>query len=189
LALGDTPNLAARIQGLAAPDTVLISAATHRLVQGYFTMAALGSQPFKGVAAPVPVYRALSASAAQGRLDVAAATGLTPLLGRESEVVLLLERWEQSKAGLGQVALLSGEGGIGKSRLVEGLRERVVSEGLPCIVLRCSPYHTNSALYPVIEHMQRWLEFKRGDTPKRSCANWRRPSCALPHPRWGRGLG
>ena len=166
LALGDTPNVAARIQGLADPDTVLISAATHRLVQGYFIAAALGPQTLKGVAAPVSVYRILGASAAQSRLDVAATTGLTPLVGRTSEVALLLERWEQSKAGLGQVVLLSGEGGIGKSRLVEVLRQRVVGEGSPCIVLRCSPYHTHSALYPVIEHLQRWLQFKRDDTPE-----------------------
>jgi class 3 adenylate cyclase len=166
LALGDTPNLAARIQGLAAPDTVLISAATHRLVQGYFTMAALGPQALKGVAAPVSVYRILGASEAQSRLDVAAATGLTPLVGRESEVALLLERWEQSQSRPGQVVLLSGEGGVGKSRLVEVLLQRAVGEGSACIMLRCSPYHTNSALHPVIEHLQRWLEFKRGDTPE-----------------------
>src|SRR4030095_3502917 len=99
LALGDTPNVAARLQGLAEPDTIVISVATHRLVQGYFTIAALGPQTLKGVAAPVPVYRILGASAAQSRLDVAEATGWTPLVGRESEVALLLERWEQSKAG------------------------------------------------------------------------------------------
>jgi class 3 adenylate cyclase len=103
LALGNTPNVAARIQGLATPDTIVISAATYRLVQGYFTVATLGPQPLKGVSAPVPVYRILGASAAQSRLDVAEATGLTPLVGRESDVALLLERWEQSQAGLGQV--------------------------------------------------------------------------------------
>ena len=96
LALGDTPNLAARLQGPAEPDTVLVSAATQRLVQGYFTMAALGPQALKGLAAPVPVYRILRASAAQSRLEVAVASGLTPLVGRESEVALLLERWGQS---------------------------------------------------------------------------------------------
>jgi class 3 adenylate cyclase/predicted ATPase len=165
LALGDTPNVAARLQGLAEPDTVVISATTHRLAQGYFTEADLGPQVLKGVAAPVPVYRILGASAVQSRLDVAAATGLTPLVGRESDVALLLERWAQSKAGLGQVVLLSGEGGIGKSRLVEVLRQRAVSEGSPCLVLRCSPYHTHSALYPVIEHLQRVLAWCRDDTP------------------------
>jgi Adenylate and Guanylate cyclase catalytic domain len=112
LALGDTPNIAARIQGLAAPDTVLISAATHRLVQGYFAVTTLGPQMLKGVTAPVPVYHILGVSSAQSRLDVVATTGLTPLVGRESEVALLMERWKQSKAGLGQVVLLSGEGAL-----------------------------------------------------------------------------
>jgi TOMM system kinase/cyclase fusion protein len=165
LALGDTPNVAARLQGLAAPDTVLISAATHRLVQGYVTAAALGPQTLKGVATPVPVYRILGASAAHSRLDVAAPTGLTPLVGRESEVAVLLERWTQSQAGQGQVVLLSGEGDIGKSRLVEVLRQRVVGEGSPSLTLRCSPYHAHSALYPVLEHLQRLLEWRRDDTP------------------------
>jgi class 3 adenylate cyclase len=166
LALGDTPNVAARLQGLAEPDTVVISVATHRLVQGYFTTVALGPQFLKGVAAPVPVYRILEVSAAQSRLDVAAATGLTPLVGRESEVALLLERWEQSTAGQGQVVLLSGEAGIGKSRLVEVLHERVAREGHARITFRCSHYHTHSTLYPVIEHLQRRLQLHPDDPPE-----------------------
>jgi AAA ATPase domain/Adenylate and Guanylate cyclase catalytic domain len=164
LALGDTPNVAARIQGIAMPDTVLISAATHRLVQGYFTAAALGPQPLKGVATPVPVYRILAASTAQSRLDVAAGTGLTPLVGRESEVALLRERWEQSQAGQGQVVLLTGEAGIGKSRLVDVLRERVVGESGRSLAFCCSPYHTQSALYPIIEHLRRVLDWGRDET-------------------------
>jgi predicted ATPase len=94
---------------------------------------------------PVRVYRAVAESAAQSRLDVAGATGLTPLVGRETEVTLLRERWAQSCEGLGQVVLLSGEAGIGKSRLVHVLTERVVDTGAPRLTLRCSPYHTNSA--------------------------------------------
>jgi class 3 adenylate cyclase len=189
LALGETPNVAARIQGIATPDTIVISAATHRLVQGYFMMAALGPQPLKGVAAPVPVYRILGASAAQSRLDVAEATGWTPLVGRESEVALLLERWEQSQAGLGQVVLLSGEGGIGKSRLVEVLHQRVVGEGSPCIALRCSPYHTNSAFYPVIEHLQRWLRFNRDDNPEEKLRKLEEALMCTPSPPMGERVG
>ena len=122
LALGDTPNIAARLQGLAAPNTLVISAATHRLVQGYFECQDLGLHTVKGIDQPIAVYQVLQESAAQSRLDVAATRGLTPLVGREEEVGLLLRRWGQSQDGLGQVVLLSGEAGIGKSRLVEVLR-------------------------------------------------------------------
>src|SRR6266446_5598731 len=152
LAMGDTPNIAARLQGLAAPDTVVISPTTFRLVQGYFTYHALGAHALKGLATPLQVYRILEESAAQSRLDVAGATGLTPLVGRDSEVALLLERWAQSQDGAGQVVLLRGEAGIGKSRLVEMLRERVLSEGATQIMFRCSSSHQNSTLYPVIDH-------------------------------------
>ena len=168
LALGETPNIAARLQGFAAPDTVAISAATFRLVHGYFTAQELGAHALRGVTAAMQVYRILGESAAQSRLDVAGATGLTPLVGRESEVALLLERWAQSQDGRGQVVLLRGEAGIGKSRLVEVLREHVISQGATRIAFRCSPYHQNSALYPVIDHLQRFLQWQRDDAPERS---------------------
>jgi len=166
LALGDTPNVAARLQGLAAPDSVVMSEVTARLVQGYFTTEALGPQSLRGVATPVPVYRVLRESGVGSRLEVAAATGLTPLVGRASEVTLLLEHWVQSTDGLGQVVLLSGEAGIGKSRLVEVLSARVEPAHCPRTTLRCSPYHTNSALYPVLEHIQHLLQFRPDDTPQ-----------------------
>jgi class 3 adenylate cyclase/predicted ATPase len=166
LALGETPNLAARLQSLAAPDTVAISDTTHRLVQGYFTCDDLGSHRLKGIETPLRVYRVVGASAAQSRLDVAGATGLTPLVGREHEVGLLRERWAQSKDGLGQVVLLSGEAGIGKSRLVQVLSEHVADEGVPWLTVRCSPYHTHSAFYPVIEYLQRLLQWHRDGTPE-----------------------
>ena len=165
LALGETPNLAARLQSLAVSDTVAISATTHRLVQGYFRCDDLGSPSLKGIETPLRVYRVVEESAAQSRLDVAGSTGLTPLVGREHEVGLLRERWGQSRDGLGQVILLSGEAGIGKSRLVRVLAERVADEGAPWLTLRCSPYHTNSAFYPVIEHLQRLLQWHRDETP------------------------
>src|SRR5262245_12497196 len=128
LALGEVPNVASRIQGLAEPNTVAISAATYRLVQGFFECQALGEQALRGVSQPIAVYRVLQDSGARGRLDVAVTRGLTPLVGRESEVTLLLERWQQAKAGHGQVVLLTGDAGIGKSRLVQMLKEYVAHE-------------------------------------------------------------
>jgi class 3 adenylate cyclase len=166
LALGETPNLAARLQGLAAPDTVVVSAAAFRLVRGYFTAQELGAHSLKGITAPVHVYRMLGESAAQSRLDIAGSTDLTPLVGRESEVGLLLERWAHSQDGRGQVVLLRGEAGIGKSRLVEVLREHVRSQGATRLVFRCSPYHQQSALFPVIDHLQRFLRWDSTDTPE-----------------------
>ena len=127
LALGETPNVAARIQGLAASHTLVVSSATYRLIQGYFECQDLGAQTLRGVAEPVAVYRVLQESGARGRLDVAMTRGLTPLVGRESEVTLLLERWEQVKSDQGQVILLTGDPGIGKSRLVQTLKDYVVS--------------------------------------------------------------
>src|SRR5437867_7620525 len=118
LALGETPNLAARLQGLAAPNTLVISAATVPLLGGFFACQSLGTPLLKGFAQPLEVYQVLSESTARSRLDTAGSTGLTPLVGREEEVRLLLERWAQVKDGIGQAVLLSGEAGIGKSRLV-----------------------------------------------------------------------
>jgi class 3 adenylate cyclase/predicted ATPase len=165
LALGETPNIAARLQGLAAPNTLIISAFSQHLVQGYFVCHALGVQTLKGVDTPLQVYQVLGESAAQSRLDVASPRGLTPLVGRDAEVALLLDRWAQVTEGLGQVMLLSGEGGIGKSRLVQVLKEHVASAPHARFECRCSPYHTNSALYPVIDLWQRALRFAPDDTP------------------------
>jgi class 3 adenylate cyclase/predicted ATPase len=170
LALGDAPNIAARLQGLAAPDALVISEATYRLVQGYFVCQDLGAHPVRGIDQPIVIYQVLQESAAQSRLDVVVARGLTPLVGREEEMGLLLRRWAQSQDGLGQVVLLSGEAGIGKSRLVEVLRERAEHEGGPRLVFRCSPYYQQSALYPVIEHLQRRLQFRRDDTSETKLA-------------------
>jgi class 3 adenylate cyclase len=170
LALGDTPNIAARLQGLAAPDMLVLSEATYRLVQGYFVCQELGLYPVKGVDQPMAVLQVLQESAAQSRLDVAATRGLTPLVGREEEVGLLLRCWAQSQDGLGQVVLLSGEAGIGKSRLVGVLREHAEGEGYTRLAFRCLPYYQHSALYPVLEHLQRLLQFRRDDTPETKLA-------------------
>jgi serine/threonine protein kinase/predicted ATPase len=165
LALGDTPNIASRLQGLAMPDTVVISAATFRLVEGYCTVADLGRQALKGVATPLQVYQVVGASAAQSRLEAAAATGLTPLVGREAEMALLRDRWAQSRDGQGQVVLLCGEAGIGKSRLVEELTTHVCGEGARRMLFRCSSYYTHSAFFPVIAHLQRLLHWDQDEAP------------------------
>jgi class 3 adenylate cyclase/predicted ATPase len=165
LALGETPNIAARIQGLAEPDTLLISSDTYRLIQGYFECQALGAQALRGVAEPIAVYRVLQESEARGRLDVAVTRGLTPLVGREQEVGLLLDRWEQAKAGHGQVVLLSGDAGIGKSRLVQMLKDHVADEPHMRWECRSSAYSQNTALYPVTDLIQRALHWQQEDTP------------------------
>ena len=156
LALGETPNLAARLQGLAAPNTLVISAATLQLLGSFFACQSLGAQLVKGIAQPLEVYQVLAESTARSRLDAVGSTGLTPLVGREQEVALLLERWAQVKDGLGQVVLLSGEAGIGKSRLVQVLKEHLTTEPqawlTPC---QCSPYYQNTALYPLIDLLER----------------------------------
>src|SRR5215471_6849650 len=159
LALGETPNLAARIQGLAAPNTLVISEATYRLVQGYFDCEASGAQTLRGVAEPVPVYRVLQASGATSRLEVAQPRGLTPLVGREQEVGLLVERWEQAKVGHGHMVLLSGEGGIGKSRLVQTLKDHVAHELHTRWECWSTAYSQNTALFPLTDLFQRLLRF------------------------------
>ena len=169
LALGETPNIAARVQGTAQPDQVLISAATYRLVEGLFVCEDRGQPELKGVAVPLTLYRVAKESEAQSRFQVVARQGLTPLVGREHEYGLLQDRWQRVKAGAGQVVLLSGEPGIGKSRLVEALKERVEHEGSRCVELRCSPYAQNSALQPIIEHVQRTLHFRPEDSAEEKC--------------------
>jgi class 3 adenylate cyclase/predicted ATPase len=162
LALGETPNVAARIQGLAEPNTVLISAATQRLIEGQFECQPFGSHLVKGIDTPIAVYHVQSERQSGGYLE--GRTTLTPLVGREQEVGLLFDRWEQVKEGRGQVILLSGEPGIGKSRLAYTLREQVTSEGSLLFEARCSPYHQHSAFYPLIEGLQRTLLLTRQDT-------------------------
>jgi class 3 adenylate cyclase len=166
LALGETPNIAARLQGLAAPNTVVISGATFQLLGGFFACQSLGTPLLKGFTQSLEVYQVLYESMARSRLEAVGYTGLTPLVGREQEVGLLLERWAQVKDGMGQVVLLSGEAGIGKSRLVQVLKEHVATEPqawlTPC---QCSPYYQNSALYPMIELLERVaLQFEREET-------------------------
>jgi class 3 adenylate cyclase/predicted ATPase len=163
LATGETVNIAARLEGLAAPNTVLISHITARLVERMFALDDLGPHALKGVAEPMPVFRVLGPL--EEREDETTAVGVPFLVGRDEEIGLLSRRWEQSKAGLGQVVLVSGAAGIGKSALVEVLRAHIRREGFPRITFHCSPYHQNSALYPVMTHLEHLLHFEREDTP------------------------
>ena len=164
LAMGDTPNLAARIQGLAAPNTVALSAATARLVQGAFALEDLGTQALKGVAEPMPVYRVLRPIETHHD-EEDPALGVPILVGRDEEIGLLRRRWDQAREGLGQVVLVSGEAGIGKSALVRAVRQHIGQEGVMRMTYRCSPYHTHSAFYPIIVHLERLLQFERDDPP------------------------
>jgi class 3 adenylate cyclase len=165
LALGETPNLAARLQAIAPTNAVVISAVTARLVQGAFALEDLGTHALYGVAEPMAVSRVRGVLATSSHDEEFVTAAVPVLVGREEESGLLRRRWEQSKAGLGQVVFVSGEAGIGKSALVEGLRAQVRAEGLPRIAFRCSPYHTSSALYPVITHLEHLLQFVPDDPP------------------------
>jgi hypothetical protein len=162
---GDTPNLAARLQALAEPDTVVIAAGTRRLTGDLFEYRDLGEIELKGIAAPVPASQVLRPSGVASRFEALRGTALSPLVGRDEEIELLLRRWARAKTGDGQVVLVSGEPGIGKSRLAAELAERLHAE--PHIGLRyfCSPYHQDSALFPFTEQLGRAAGFARDDPP------------------------
>jgi class 3 adenylate cyclase/predicted ATPase len=164
LALGETPNIAARLQGLAQPNTIVVTPVTAQLVQRSFVLEELGFHGLKGVAEPVRLLRVIGPREEEQDHETMTAGGFAALVGRNEEIGLLLRRWEQSKEGHGQVIVMSGEAGIGKSRLVDGLRHHVRQEGMRRITFRCSPYHTNSALYPIIEHLRRVLNIQPDDT-------------------------
>ena len=145
---------------------MVISPTTLRLVTGYFVTRALGDHVLDDPAEPLAVYHVLQESTTQSRLDIAVTTGLTPLVGREEEVGRLVECWAKVKDGMGQVVWLSGEAGIGKSRLVQVLREHLAGEAHTYIECRASPYYQQSALYPVISHVHQRLQLRRDDTPQ-----------------------
>jgi class 3 adenylate cyclase/predicted ATPase len=162
--VGETPNLAARLQAIAEPDRVVIAESTRKLVGNLFELEDLGAQDLKGVSGPVRAWAALRPASVEGRFEAMHASGLTELVGREEEIEILLRRWSKIKTGEGQVVLLSGEAGIGKSRLTAALMERLAGE--PHTRLRdfCSPQHTDSALYPIISQMERAAGFAHNDT-------------------------
>ncbi|MCH7794344.1 MAG: AAA family ATPase, partial [Proteobacteria bacterium] len=153
--VGETPNVAARLQGLAQPNQVLIGALTHELIGADFDCEDLGAHHLKGIAEPVPAWRVLGEGDIDSRYEAKRVGAGLPLVGRQEELGLLLRSWEATKETHGQVVLIQGEAGIGKSRLVEALRERVSEQDYIWIAARCSPYHANSTLYPVIEHLKR----------------------------------
>ena len=162
LALGDTPNIAARIQGLAQVNEVVVSATTEKLLARLFQSGPLGARTLKGVERPVECHRILSANPARTSLD--AKDRFTALVGRDQDLGLLVDRWERACEGQGQVVLLTGEPGIGKSRLVRALRERLAGTERLWIETRCSPYFTQTPLYPIVEALPRLLEWTAGDS-------------------------
>lgn len=153
--VGEAPNIAARIQEAGAPNTIIISAATHRLAGGFFTCDDLGLQTIRGLSQPMRLYRVAAESGAETWLDVRAAGGLTPLVGREQEMAMLMERWTRVRAGDGEVIQVGGEPGIGKSRLVRRLKERIEAQPHLWLEARGSPYHHDTAYYPIVALLHR----------------------------------
>jgi class 3 adenylate cyclase/predicted ATPase len=162
--VGETPNLAARLQGIAEPNTVVIAEATRRLLGNLFELKDLGARDLKGVAEPARAWVALRASTVESRFEALHPSGLTALVGREEETELLLRRWSRTKSGEGQVVLISGEAGVGKSRLTAALLESLASEPHTRLRYFCSPQHTDSAFSPIIGQMERAAGFLHDDT-------------------------
>jgi class 3 adenylate cyclase/tetratricopeptide (TPR) repeat protein len=164
--VGETPNLAARLQGIAEPNTVVIAEATRRLLGNLFELRDLGARDLKGIAEPVRAWVALRASTVESRFEALHPSGLTALVGREEETELLLRRWSRAKSGEGQVVLISGEAGIGKSRLTADLLESLAPEPHTRLRYFCSPQHTDSAFYPIIGQMERAAGLLHDDTSR-----------------------
>jgi class 3 adenylate cyclase/predicted ATPase len=164
--VGDTPNLAARLQGVAEPNSVVIAESTRKLVGSLFELEDLGSQALKGIMGSVRSWAALRPASVEGRFEAMHASGLTDLVGREEELDLLFRRWSRAKRGEGQVVQVSGEAGIGKSRLAAALLERLSGEVHTRLRYFCSPQHTDSAFYPIIGQMERAAGLAHDDKPQ-----------------------
>jgi class 3 adenylate cyclase/predicted ATPase len=164
--VGETPNLAARLQSLAKPNTVIISEGTRRLLGHLFELEDLGTQDLKGISAPVQVWAVLRPSSSTSRFEALHQSGMTTSVGREEEYEFLRRRWLKAKEGEGQAVLLSGEAGIGKSHLTVAFTERLKDERFLRVRCFCSPQHTNSALHPIIDHVERSAGFARDDAPQ-----------------------
>ncbi len=178
--VGDTPNLAARLQALAAPDCVVVSAETRALLGAGFECETAGRHALKGFPRPVEAWRVLGPTATATRFEARRLRGLTPLIGREAEIALALDRWRMTRAGDGQVILVSGEPGIGKSRLALAIQERVGGEAHHLQRYQCSPYHANSALHPVAEHLRLALGIRPGDSNGEKLDKLERSLSAIP---------
>ncbi len=204
LALGDTTNRAARLQGIAEPGSVVVSEATLRLVPGVFVTEDLGTPSLKGISEPVRAYRVISASGARGGLG--AGSRLTPVVGREQEIGILLDRWERIGEGEGQAVLVSSEPGLGKSRLIDEFRERLSDSPHSWLECRCSSYTQNSTLFPMIELLKQGIGYTEGSGPEELLAQLESgvgalgisateavpllaPLLDLPVPEGARGLG
>jgi class 3 adenylate cyclase/predicted ATPase len=163
--VGETPNLAARLQALAEPNAVVIAPSTRRLLGDLFEYRDLGAVEVKGIAMPVPAWQVLRPSAVESRFEALRGSALTPLVGRYEEIELLLRRWERANGGDGQVVLISGEPGIGKSRIAAALAERLQDKRHIRLRYFCSPYYQDSALYPFIDQLSRAAGFTPDDSP------------------------
>jgi len=163
--VGETPNLAARLQAFAEPGQVVIAPSTRQLTGGLFEYRDLGKVLLKGLADPTQAWQVLAASAVQSRFEALHEISLAPLIGRKEELELLLRRWDQASQGEGRVVLITGEPGVGKSRLIAELQEQLQSQPHVRIRYFCSPQHTDSALYPIINQLERAARFERGDAP------------------------
>ena len=162
--VGATPNLAARLQGLAKPGQVVVAESTRRILGDVFELSALDQQPLKGVATPVAAFAVLAERLVESRFEARQGDRLAQMVGRDQELALLVERWRQAKAGEGQLVLLTGEAGIGKSRITRALIDAVAADAHTRINYQCSPYHTDSPLYPTIQQFTRAAGFAADDT-------------------------
>ncbi|NIP46143.1 MAG: AAA family ATPase [Gammaproteobacteria bacterium] len=163
-AFGETPNLAARLQAVAVANTIVVSPGTHRLTEGQFDYRDLGERDLKGIGEPVRAWQVLGEGGAESRFDALYGQKITPLVGRAEELAILANRWEHTKESEGQVVLISGEPGIGKSRLCETIAAQISEEPQHTLRYQCSPHHTNTAYYPVIRHLQHAAGFSAKDT-------------------------
>lgn len=163
--VGETPNLAARLQALAGPDTILVSETTQNLLGGLFELEHTGEHELKGFARPVPAWRVIGEATVESRFAAIRTGENLPLIGRAHEMGLMLDRWQLARQGEGQIVTVIGEAGIGKSRSIEALQEALAGEPHARINLQCSPYHSDSALYPVIQYLNRAAGFGAADSP------------------------